>query len=757
MPLSSYTATDILLTERRRLEKPLFLLIWVGTASFSLAEENYFYLISCTLAVAVNWLAARQNKEVYVRKRFVNIGVTVALIIILLEHYKSDQMLIITIGHFMVLIQLLKLFERKRSRDYVQLLVLSMLLVVSSAMTRPSMWFVAVFVLYVLYLILACYVVMIFTLKRGLDTAAKVTLRSEAGPLSPRQVAWNVVRDWPGKAIRRMVPRILVPSLLIATLAFLIVPRAENYMMATSGRYFSSAGLAPSIRLGEPRELYLSDRMIMRVQVNRDDRRREGFNKESRYLRKYVMNDYASSTWKNSDGPKRFSLSPNELPPLDSDTRKKMVSHRIDMMSLGRPDIVAPYPTVLLQPPSGATANLSRDLEYDLGGSFRLRDRVRYNTWSFPRPLTKKQLEYLRRIRGQPVNMKYIIRRTQLPPHAEQRIRDLAKLWCKDLLQQRRDNPDRREELNLAIAHRIKNKLQAEYGYTLDLSESDPSRDGVEDFLFYLQRGHCEYFASSLAVMCRLLGVPARVATGFLMDEYDADAGEFIVRQRDAHAWCEVYSSDTDWTIIDATSTSDRLGAMKRSWLSGFTDLLQEMRFFWYRKVVGYDSITQRNIGKMIADRTGDVWRKVCDVSASLKQSFIRLLTRGVVDRILINFLLLLQAIMAAILLLSVLGWIRRRRRHPVPDQQRRLVLLDRFLAMLERRGLVYQPWETLRERAVQAEKRFSLPADRLGEMTELQYRWRWGGEEPSEEELRRTRENFEILCEILNTPRSNS
>ncbi|KKK51672.1 hypothetical protein LCGC14_3112620, partial [marine sediment metagenome] len=272
MPLSSYTPADILLTERRRLEKPLLLLIWLGTASFSLAEGNLFYLISCTLGVAVNWMAVHQNKELYVRRLFVNIGVTASLIIILVEHYTSDQMLVITIGHFMVLIQLLKLFERKRSRDYVQLLTLNMLLMVSTALITPAMWFAPVLVL---YLMLACYVAMVFTLKRGLDTAAKVTLRSETGPLSPRQVAWNVVRDWPGKAIRRMVPRILVPSLLIATLAFLIVPRAENYMMATSGRYFSSAGLAPSIRLGEPRELYLSDRMIMRVQVNRDARRRE--------------------------------------------------------------------------------------------------------------------------------------------------------------------------------------------------------------------------------------------------------------------------------------------------------------------------------------------------------------------------------------------------------------------------------------------------------------------------------------------------
>ena len=81
-------------------------------------------------------------------------------------------------------------------------------------------------------------------------------------------------------------------------------------------------------------------------------------------------------------------------------------------------------------------------------------------------------------------------------------------------------------------------------------------------------------------------------------------------------------------------------------------------------------------------------------------------------------------------------------------------MLLDRFLAMLERRGFVFQPWQTLRERTTQAAERFCLPANRLAEMTELQYRWRWGGKEPGEEELQRTRENFEILCEILNARR---
>ncbi|NBC17145.1 MAG: DUF3488 domain-containing protein, partial [Bacteroidetes bacterium] len=198
MPVKSYSTTEILLTGRQRLEKPLLWMIWVGTVSFSIVVSNWLYVIASTLAVAVNVIAARENKEIYVRRGLVNAGVLMVTGMVLFELWGSSNVPLVTVGRYMVLIQLCKLFERKRTRDYVQLLTLNMLLMVTAALQSTSPWFALVILG---YMILACHVLMVFTLKRRLDEAADKHLRSEAGPLAPQRVAWNVVRGWPGKTI----------------------------------------------------------------------------------------------------------------------------------------------------------------------------------------------------------------------------------------------------------------------------------------------------------------------------------------------------------------------------------------------------------------------------------------------------------------------------------------------------------------------------------------------------------------------------
>ena len=80
---------------------------------------------------------------------------------------------------------------------------------------------------------------------------------------------------------------------------------------------------------------------------------------------------------------------------------------------------------------------------------------------------------------------------------------DLARQWCRDLLAARPVDPAVRGPSDLAIAQRIADRLRQDYAYSLDLSSADPDRDAVEDFLFYMKQGHCEYFASALTVMCR--------------------------------------------------------------------------------------------------------------------------------------------------------------------------------------------------------------------------------------------------------------
>jgi hypothetical protein len=77
--------------------------------------------------------------------------------------------------------------------------------------------------------------------------------------------------------------------------------------------------------------------------------------------------------------------------------------------------------------------------------------------------------------------------------------------------------------------------------------------DMVSRFVLETREGECKLFGSALAVMCRLVGVPARVASGFLSGEFDAEGQYYVVRERDKHLWTEVYFAGYGWIPFDAT------------------------------------------------------------------------------------------------------------------------------------------------------------------------------------------------------------
>lgn len=754
MPLGSYTTADIVLTERRRLEQPLLLLIWLGTTIFSLAEGNFLYLISCTLGVGVNWLVVRRNMEIYIRRALVNFGVVMSLIVIILESLLTNILPQVTVGHFMMLIQLLKLFEKKRARDYIQLLTLNMLLVITAALICSSLWFAPALIVYIM---LACYVAMVFTLKRGLDAAGSTRLRGETGPLSPRQVAWNTIRQWPGRSLLRFIWVVTIPALIVGILAFLLTPRTGGDLLEDAQKSLLSTGFKTTIRLGEPKNIYLSDRIVLRVHVQQEGlKSAQAVGTTSRYLRGAVLDAYANSSWNNSRGGDRYLFSTDPSTPLEKELTKEAIRHDIRVMTLGGMDLFAPYPTVQLTAPEGINAMFSRSLEYAVRGTYSTTRRLRYETLSFPYPLGSVQRACLKEIRSP--DQRITTPEVLLPLVDEKRIRALAKDWCAELLAQREKEPDRKDERNLQIARRIETRLKRNYEYTLDLTRSNPDCDGVVDFLFHMKKGHCEYFASAMAVMCNLLDVPTRVAVGFVMDEYDSGTEEFIVRDRDAHAWCEVFTPSTDWTLFDPTPGGARLEAMSRPWYSFLRDFFQEIHFQWYQQVVAYDFAEQRKLTEKATDETLSAWQWFLKALTSLKNSFMNLLQRGVMDRILLNFLLSLQGVTAAVVLAFVVKHIRRRRKKKAHSEtRRRLLLLNRLLALLEKRGMKFTPDKTLLEQMIEAGKQFNLPAYRLAALTKLQYRWRWGGREPSAEDLARAREHFNALCEHLSLQKTST
>src|ERR671920_257850 len=99
--------------------------------------------------------------------------------------------------------------------------------------------------------------------------------------------------------------------------------------------------------------------------------------------------------------------------------------------------------------------------------------------------------------------------------------------------------------------------LKETYPYDLSIPPQNREMDAVEYFLFEQRRGYCEQFSSSLAVMARSLGIPARVATGYAPGEYNPFTGYYDVRASDAHAWVEVYFPGYGWSTFDPTPSFD--------------------------------------------------------------------------------------------------------------------------------------------------------------------------------------------------------
>jgi transglutaminase-like putative cysteine protease len=91
------------------------------------------------------------------------------------------------------------------------------------------------------------------------------------------------------------------------------------------------------------------------------------------------------------------------------------------------------------------------------------------------------------------------------------------------------------------------------YPYNLDIPEPLTDRDLVDYFLFELQEGYCDYYASAMVVMARSVGVPARLASGYVQGAYDYESRRWVVTEQEAHSWVEVYFNDLGWVEFEPT------------------------------------------------------------------------------------------------------------------------------------------------------------------------------------------------------------
>ncbi len=123
--------------------------------------------------------------------------------------------------------------------------------------------------------------------------------------------------------------------------------------------------------------------------------------------------------------------------------------------------------------------------------------------------------------------------------------------------------------------------------YTYVEAPPPPVGDPLAWFLLDSRAGHCEYFASALAVLLRVRGIPARLVTGFHSGEL-GDPGRIVVRRGHAHAWVEVHTAD-GWVTVDPTPAS----ALPTPMTDGLVARLDALLTGWHRRVVQYDMNAQ--------------------------------------------------------------------------------------------------------------------------------------------------------------------
>jgi hypothetical protein len=251
----------------------------------------------------------------------------------------------------------------------------------------------------------------------------------------------------------------------------------------------------------------------------------------------------------------------------------------------------------------------------------------------------------------------------------------------------------------------------------------DAKLDPVEDFLVNRKAGHCEYFASALALLLRSVDIRSRMVIGFKGGDWNDLTGTLIVRQKHAHSWVEAYvgrkgpENDPVWITLDPTPAAERNKSIASvGGIAGnFRPLTDSLRHFWIFYVIGYDGDRQeRLIYGPMRTIAGELRSLYTRLGNWLRKSFAQLFLfpdinsfisiRGFFAVFLVGVLLIVAGRVFLRLLQPLLRWLRG----PVADAASHsagTLFYRRFAQILAGIDLERTPTETQGEFALRAHK----------------------------------------------------
>jgi transglutaminase-like putative cysteine protease len=600
--------------------------------------------------------------------------------------YLSRDFLLSTV-HMIIFLAVLKILSARTPRDHFYLLSIAFLELLASAILSTGMSF---------FLVLAAFLCCLIAALTTGEIRRAAARRQQTVAHTPRI---------------RMAPRLAILALCVtggiltitAGLFFLLPRTASAAIRGLARHNFHLSGFSSQVRLGEVGELQLDSRPIMRVKSFQDAKLPLGLK-----WRGMVLSHFDGRIWTSSFRSTELSTQQGMVQVATDEERIRngpAVLYQVDLSPVDSDALfIAGLPELL---------NVGvRRLHRTDGDAYRLgfvpTEAIRYQVSS----ALSTAFAPGRVLLNKSERAHYL----QLPT-VDPRLPELAR--------QMMNSGD-----DLHRVRALENRLRHDYSYTLKLP-STPSRDPLADFLFVRKQGHCEYFASSMAVMLRTQGIPSRVVNGFAGSTYNPVSDLYVIRASDAHSWVEAFIDGPGWMTFDPTPSVARPATA--SWITTMGFYVDALDTFWQEWILNYDLSRQFVLGASIELGLRDLtwlWHPGTPSVPSLDR---RTLTGYVAPTILFVFALLLLVTFGR----SWFAGLRTSWRVSRIGQGRTrpgdaAILYDRMLRIMKKRGYQKPAWFTPREFAA------TVSMGAIDEFTDCYNALRFGGDSAAAERMKR-------------------
>jgi hypothetical protein len=476
---------------------------------------------------------------------------------------------LLAIANMLVYLQVVLFFQEKTARVYWQLLVLSLLQVVVAAALDLGPQFGGLLGIYIVLSLSALVLLCIYrdverdAPSRSTAPSAQPSWRRLLQPpavCSPPMSSDDLRRGLGMQIITKHVVALTAATFLFTAVFFYATPRlADSSWLGSRGKGAAMTGFTPEVKLEEAGRIHLSSQVVMRVTFTRRRDRQPVPLVGDPYFHGAALSQYTTE-----DGLGRW-IAPRRRNPAMFGQLPRGVA------GLVRQDIVLELvnpraiPAVLPAEPIG---DASRELFYHRAAHRVIRAEQGAATYSreYRYALATPALRNGRQVHAIP---HYNPLRTgweegllqaelaELKAFDAGRFSRLAEVAARILREHGVENGSQLEKA-MALERHFRTPELYRYSLNLDFTRNH-DLDPIEDFVTNHRTGHCEYFASALALMLRSQGIPARLIVGYKGGEFNSLGRYYVVQQRHAHAWVEAWMPPGDvveWEIAGVPSPS---------------------------------------------------------------------------------------------------------------------------------------------------------------------------------------------------------